>query len=205
MTLNRFRSISNRAIAPFVSIADRLGLSPNAVTIGSMGIAVAAGLALAIAGDDSLWYLVGGTLVLGNGFLDVLDGALARRTDSATPEGDFLDHVVDRYADVVILGGLVTGVGRYDLGIVAIAGVLLNAYLGTQAQAVGLGRMYVGLVTRIEVLLLVGGVSIAAAWIRADYLGLTIVGWLLVFFAIASNLTALQRAVRSWQLLRGRR
>ncbi|MFO7926913.1 MAG: CDP-alcohol phosphatidyltransferase family protein [Halobacteriota archaeon] len=202
MTLNRFRSISNRVIAPFVSVADRLGLTPNAVTMASLVVAVLAGVALAAAGGNSLWYLVGGALVLCNGFLDVLDGALARQTNSATPEGDFLDHVVDRYADVVILGGLVAGVGRFDLGFVAIVGVLLNAYLGTQAQAIGLGRMYVGLVTRIEVLLLVGGVSIAATWIRAEYLGMTIVGWLLVFFAIASNLTALQRVVQSWQLLR---
>lgn len=202
MTLNRFRSISNRAIAPFVSIADRLGLTPNAVTVGSMLVAIAAGVALAVAGSDPAWYLAGGALVLFNGFLDMLDGALARQTNSATPEGDFLDHVVDRYADVVILGGLVAGVGRFDLGFVAIAGVLLNAYLGTQAQAVGLGRMYVGLVTRIEVLLLVGGVSIAATWFRTEYLGLTIVGWLLVFFAIASNLTALQRGVRAWRRLR---
>jgi archaetidylinositol phosphate synthase len=98
--------------------------------------------------------------------------------------------------------GLVAGVGRYDIGFVAIVGILLNAYVGTQAQAVGLNRMYEGLITRVEVLLLTGGVSIAATWIRAEYLGLTIVGWLLVFFMIASNGTALQRAVLSWRQLR---
>ena len=204
MTLDRFRTISNRAITPFVSVADRLGLSPNAVTVASMGVAVAAAVTLAIAGGDPSWYLLGGALVLFNGFLDMLDGALARQTDSATPEGDFLDHLVDRYADVVILGGLVAGVERFDIGFVAIVGILLNAYVGTQAQAVGLGRMYEGLITRVEVLLLVGGVSIAAVWIRAEYFGLTIVGWLLVFFMIASNGTALQRAVLSWRQLRDR-
>lgn len=201
MTLDRFRTISNRAIAPFVSIVDRLGVSPNEVTVASMGVAVAAAVALAIAGNDPSWYLLGGGLVLFNGFLDMLDGALARQTDSATLEGDFLDHLIDRYADVVILGGLVAGVGRYDIGFVAIVGILLNAYVGTQAQAVGLNRMYEGLITRVEVLLLTGGVSIAATWIRAEYLGLTIVGWLLVFFMIASNGTALQRAVLSWRQL----
>lgn len=204
MTLNSLRSVSNRAIAPFVSIADRLGLSPNAVTVASMGVAVAAGVALALAGRDPTWYLLGGALVLFNGFLDALDGALARQTDHETLGGDFLDHVVDRYADVVILGGLVAGVGRYDLGFVAIVGVLLNAYIGTQAQAIGLGRMYVGLITRIEVILLVGGVSLAATWVRAEFFGLTIVGLLLAFFAVASNFTALQRVVRSWRLLRDR-
>jgi archaetidylinositol phosphate synthase len=68
MTLDRFRTISNRAIAPFVSIADRLGLSPNEVTVASMGVAVAA-IALVIAGNDPSWYLLGGGLVLFNGFL----------------------------------------------------------------------------------------------------------------------------------------
>ncbi|WP_138006814.1 CDP-alcohol phosphatidyltransferase family protein [Halalkalirubrum salinum] len=201
MALNRFRSLSNRAISPFVAAADRLGLTPNAVTAASMVVAVLAAVILWTARNDPSWYLLGGAFVLLNGFLDVLDGALARQTNSETAAGDYLDHVIDRYADVVILIGLIASVDQYAIGIIAIAGVLLNAYLGTQAQAVGLGRMYGGLITRIEVLLLIGGVSIAATWVTATYGGLTIVGWLLVFFAIASNGTALQRARRSWMLL----
>jgi len=111
MALNRFRSFSNRAISPFVAAADRLDLSPNAVTAASVVVAVLAAVILRTARNDASWYLLGGAFVLLNGFSDVLDGALARQTNSETAAGDYLDHVIDRYADVVILIGLIGSVG----------------------------------------------------------------------------------------------
>ena len=199
MTLDQLRHVSNRAIAPFVAIAVRLGLSANAISILAFVLAAFAGVALYVAGSDPRWYVVGGLLVLLNGFLDVLDGAVARETGSASDAGDFLDHVLDRYADVVILGGLALGVAQYVLGLLAVTGVLLTAYLGTQAQAVGAGRIYGGLLGRADILVLVGIVSLTAPWLAASVYGLDSVGWLLVFFAIVSHITALQRVVWTWQ------
>ncbi len=199
MTLDQLRHVSNRAIAPFVAIAVRLGLSANAISIIAFGLAAIAGVALYVAGGDPQWYVVGGLLVLLNGFLDVLDGAVARETGEASDAGDFLDHVLDRYADVLILGGLALGVAQYVLGLLAVTGVLLTAYLGTQAQAVGAGRIYGGLLGRADILVLVGVVSLTAPWVSLQAYGLDSVGWLLVFFAIVSHITALQRVVWTWQ------
>ncbi len=201
MTLDQFRHLSNRALTPFVSIASRLGLSANAISILAFGLAVVAGAVLYIAGSDPRWYFVGGLLVLLNGFLDILDGAVARETETASKAGDFLDHVLDRYADVVILGGLALGVERYGLGLLAVTGVLLTAYLGTQAQAVGAGRIYGGLLGRADILVLVGVVSFAATWVETTVYSFTIVGLLLIFFAVVSHITALQRCVWTWQKL----
>ncbi len=202
MTLDQFRNVSNRLIDPFVSVANRLGLSANAITLIAFALAVAAGVVLYVAGSSPEWYLLGGVLVLLSGFLDVLDGAVARATETASKAGDFLDHALDRYADVVILAGFAVGVEQFELGLLAITGVLLTAYLGTQAQAVGLGRIYGGLLGRADILVLVGLTSVLATWIRTELFGLTIVGWLLVFFAVISHVTALQRFVRAWLALR---
>lgn len=202
MTLDRLRPVAERLIAPFVSVSVRLGLTANAISLVAFVLALAAGAALYVAGSAPEWYLVAGLLVLLNGLLDVVDGAVARETEAASEAGDLLDHVLDRYADVVILGGLAVGVGRYGLGLLAITGVLLTAYMGTQAQAVGLGRIYGGLLGRADILVLVAVTSVLATWVRFDVLGLTIVEWLVAFLAVVSHATALQRFLRAWNGLR---
>ena len=41
-----------------------------------------------------------------NALLDALDGKVAKATGWASVRGDFLDRVLDRCADVFILGGI---------------------------------------------------------------------------------------------------
>ncbi len=47
-----------------------------------------------------------------NGWLDLVDGALARELNVASSGGDLLDHVLDRYADIGVIVGLAAGVSR---------------------------------------------------------------------------------------------
>jgi archaetidylinositol phosphate synthase len=128
-----------------------------------------------------------------NGWMDLLDGALARRQGSDSMTGDLLDHVIDRYADIVVIAGLATGAEAYALGFLAVTGVLMTSYLGTQAQAVGLDRVYGGLVGRADRLAIIGVVTAASAVVREPLVGLSLVGWLLVFLAVVGHLTAMQR------------
>ena len=190
MTLDRFRPAADRALTPFVRLSIGLGLTPHAVSVVAFVLAVAAAATYAVGG---IWYLLGAFLVFANGWLDLLDGRLARELDVASPAGDLLDHVLDRYADVVIVAGLAAGVGRYGLGFAAVTGVLLTSYLGTQAQAVGLERVYGGLLGRADRLALVGVVTAAVVVVPGEIAGLTLVGWLLVVFAVVGHLTAVQR------------
>ena len=193
MTLDTLRPVAERLLDPFVAGAKRLGLTPDAVSVLALLTAIGAGVAFAFAAELRLLYLLGAVLVLWNGIFDLLDGALARELDSQSDAGDLLDHVLDRYADILIISGLAAGVGQYALGLAAITGVLMTSYLGTQAQAVGLDRVYGGLLGRADRLALIGVVATVAAVIDATALGLTAVGWLLVIFAVVGHLTALQR------------
>ena len=196
MTLDRLRPLADRLLVPFVSAADRLGLTPNGVSVLALVVAGAAGAAFYLA--TPVWYAAGAVLVFVNGWLDVLDGALARKQNTASKGGDLLDHVIDRYADIVVIAGLAAGVGQYALGFAAVTGVLMTSYLGTQIQAVGLGREYGGLVGRADRLALVGVAGVVAAAVPARLGGLTVVGWLLAFFAVVGHLTALQRFWGAW-------
>ncbi len=201
MTLDRFRHVAERALDPFVDAARTVGLSPDGVSVIAFLLAVAAGGVYAVAAGRPLLYLVGAILVFLNGWLDLVDGALARELNVASSAGDLLDHVLDRYADLIIIVGLAAGVGQWALGIVAVTGVLMTSYLGTQAQAVGLDRVYGGALGRADRLALVGIVTGVAAFVRPVGLGLNPVGWLLVVFAVVGHITAFQRFYHAMQTL----
>ncbi len=150
-------------------------------------------------------------LVLVSGFFDALDGRVARITGKASRSGDFVDHVLDRYADVLMIGAVaVSPWCNPYLGIVALTGVLLTSYMGTQAQAVGAGRLYSGLLGRADrvvllllvpivqwILLLLGG-----GWIDLGFASLSIFELMMLWFAVVGNLTAVQRAVTVWRRIR---
>ncbi|MFB6169339.1 MAG: CDP-alcohol phosphatidyltransferase family protein [Haloferacaceae archaeon] len=197
MTLDRLRPVAERALDPFVAAARRAGLTPDGVSVVAFGCAVAAGGVFAL--GASPLYLLAAALVFANGWLDLVDGALARATGAASTGGDLLDHVLDRYADVALLVGMAAGLDRYGLGLLAVTGVLLTSYLGTQIQAVGLGREYGGLLGRADRLALVGVTAAATALYPRPVGPLTLLGWALVVLGVVGHVTALQRFVGAWR------
>jgi len=187
-----------------------IGISPNLLSLLSFGCAIPAGLFFLFAGNSSHSFnflLLAGVFVCLNAFLDALDGVLARETGNASKKGDFLDHVIDRYSDVFVIGGIILGGyvnPRWEIGLVAIIGVLLSSYMGTQAQAVGLSRVYGGLIGRADRLLII----IVATFLSLIYpypipasglLTFSFLGWTIFFFALLCNATALQRFFYAWR------
>ena len=101
---------------------------------------------------------------------------------------------------MAIIAGFTAGVEAYALGFAAVTGVLLTSYLGTQIQAVGIGREYGGLLGRADRLALAGIVGVAAAVYSAPVVaGLNVVGLLLALFAVVGHLTAVQRFLGAWR------
>ncbi len=200
MTLDQLRPVANRALSPFVSASKQVGLTPDAISVVAFLLAGGAGWAFYLGESAPMWYLVGAVLVFLNGWLDLLDGALARELGTDSKAGDLLDHVLDRYADIVLIVGLAAGLGKYALGLAAVTGVLMTSYLGTQAQAVGLDRVYGGLLGRADRLALIGVVSGVAAFVTSVG-GYSLVTLLLGLFAVVGHFTALQRFYYSWRAL----
>jgi len=66
------------------------------------------GLILGILAGISFYFYIplGGVFLLMSGFMDTLDGALARETNSGTKFGAFLDSILDRFCEFFALAGL---------------------------------------------------------------------------------------------------
>jgi archaetidylinositol phosphate synthase len=145
--------------------------------------------------------VVSGTILVAlNAAFDALDGALAREMGIAGAHGDFLDHVIDRYADIFIITGIFAGgAAPWQIGVFALTGVLMSSYLGTQAQAVGVGRFYGGILGRADRLLLIIIAGALTVLIPVEIGGLNYLGWLLVIFGILGHYTAIQRFIHVWR------
>ncbi|MCX6662955.1 MAG: CDP-alcohol phosphatidyltransferase family protein [Euryarchaeota archaeon] len=136
--------------------------------------------------------------VLLNGLFDAIDGKVAKLTNKASARGDFLDHALDRYADVFMVGALALSPWcRPPIGLLAIIGMLLTSYMGTQAQAIGYKRDYSGLLGRADRLALLIVFPIIQHIALRSSLQLpwntTIIEWVLIYFAVVGNITAIQR------------
>ena len=171
----------------------RIGLSPNQLTL--LGLLLQAGVAIVIASGH---LALAGWLLIGSAVFDAFDGTLARLTGQSSRFGAFLDATVDRYAEVLTLGGLlwyfvVGGENQSEILLIyaALAGSLLVSYTRAKAESLNIPCLE-GILTRAErVALLVIGLLLAgwhpvAGWPPA----LTWVLWLL---AVLSNVTAVQR------------
>lgn len=178
-------------LEPVVRALAWLRLSPNAVSL--LGFALSLGASLLLALGYLAW---GGALVLLGGFADMLDGALARLTQRATPFGALLDSTLDRLSEAAVLLGLLLfylGRGAFQevvlVYLVLVSSVMVS-YIRARAEALG-WECSVGLLARPErvVLLSVGlilGLAQPALWL----------------LAILSSVTVGQRLFYLWQKAR---
>jgi len=189
MTLDAFRNKISPIIDPLAIRLYKFGFRPNQLSGGSLISAVIAGfsfylnfLPLAVIATAS------------NALFDGLDGPLARISDSASRRGDLVDHVIDRYSDIFIIGGIFFGgFVSWQIGIIALVGILMTSYLGTQAQALGIGRNYGGMLGRADRLVIIFIVGVLNIIYPAKIVWFPLLGWMMVVFAVISNFTALQR------------
>jgi archaetidylinositol phosphate synthase len=139
---------------------------------------------------DSILLILAPLLMLASGLLDALDGALARQYGEATKFGGFFDSLLDRYADSIILCGIILGeLTEVSWGLAALIGSLLVSYARSRAEAAGLTMEAVGLFERAERIVLLAVVSLIS------YVWLDALSWGVLLLAVLTNLTVIQRAV----------
>ena len=206
MVLEAHRGSVDRFLLP---VANRmLDVNPNSLTWIAFFFAVLAGFLFYLGGV--LFLFAAAFCVFLNALFDALDGRIAKLTGKASDRGDFLDHVLDRYADIFMLGGIsFSAYCGLRIGILAVLGVLLASYMGTQAQAVNVGRDYGGVLGRADRLVVL--FLAALAQMIADPGGMLFIGlggygfrileWSMILFAVFGNLTAIQRGLSTWKKL----
>ncbi|OFW52602.1 MAG: hypothetical protein A2146_05575 [Actinobacteria bacterium RBG_16_67_10] len=188
----RARKRVSRFVDPFARAVAKIGLRPTAITLGGFVISLV-GSVLIGAG-----YLTVGAGVLGFGaLLDILDGVLARLTDTETRRGALLDSFTDRLGEVAAWTGLAFYLGRraeatlVTLSLIAVCGSLLIPYLRAKAEAEGLEGKG-GIMGRAERLLVFGfGVGL-------DGIGLPTLEATVWALAILTWVTVAQRFYRTW-------
>jgi len=194
MTLDQLRPHLGFILGPLARASIRAGLTPNSFSVMAFLASVAAGVAFFL-GEVAAAVV----LVAVNALFDALDGTMAREMQLASPRGDFLDHVLDRYADIFIITGIFAGgAAPWYIGVFGLTGVLMSSYLGTQAQAVGVGRYYGGTLGRADRLLLIMVAGLLTLALPAGYAGISFLGWLLLVFGIFGHATAVQRFFYVW-------
>lgn len=109
-------------------------ITPNQISIASMGAALIAGLLFYMAGQTQgalrVTGLLGGALFCQIRLLcNLLDGMVAVEAGKASPDGPFWNEMPDRVSDILIMIGIGYGVGIPWLGWAAATFAVFTAYL----------------------------------------------------------------------------
>jgi CDP-diacylglycerol---glycerol-3-phosphate 3-phosphatidyltransferase len=177
----RTRAKVARALDPIGRILVHIGISADVLTV--LGLAVSGATAALIATGHLGWAVVG---VVAAGFVDLLDGSVARISGRSSPRGAFFDSVADRLSDGLMLGGLAwyfIGTTRPYLSVLAFAVVvasLVVSYERARAESLGYNARG-GLMERAERMALLGvglafsSLLVPVLWVMLALTGFTIV------------------------------
>lgn len=182
--LSHYKASVTRLGDPVARALLRAHVRPNHLTLVGLGISIVAAGALA---QGRL--RVGAVLLALAGLFDFFDGSLARLANSVSAFGAFLDSVVDRYSDLVVLLGVVLYYHRAAdttgvfLTMVALVGTIMTSYTKARAQSIGVA-CEIGLIERPErLIMLIAGATF------------NVLTPAMIALAVLTNLTAIQRIV----------
>lgn len=185
----RFRANAERALRPVGQQLKRTGLTADHLTVLGVLMAIAAAVAI---GSGRL--RLGLLLLLLTALPDVLDGAVAKASGTASSRGAFFDSTADRVTDALLLGGIAWHFAETEsahltlLPFAVLAASMLISYERAKAEALGYSAKG-GLMERAERLIALG------AGLLFDSLLIPIL-WITLVLTV---LTALQRFVKVWK------
>jgi phosphatidylglycerophosphate synthase len=171
----------------------RTRVSPNALTAAGVLLCAAAAVVVYFEYRNELAaYWTGAGLFIVGSILDILDGALARRSNRATPFGAFVDSTTDRMSEVFVLGAIALILARENnevglaFTVAAIAGSFLVSYTRARAEVLGL-KGDVGIGSRAERVVVISAGLILAPWGALQ--------WAIYLLTATAWITVLQRVL----------
>ncbi len=200
MVADDYRDFGTKILMPLANI---IPLGPMGISLLSLITALTAGYSFYVGDLDSnkSYLLLGSLMVFLTAVFDALDGIVARERNLSSKRGDLVDHTLDRVADIIIVGGIALGpLVDITIGFGAIIGILMLSYMGTQAQAVGAGREYAGLLGRADRLVVLAIVPVVQ-YLDEGYQDLNYMTLMCYTFAIVCTLSAVYRFQRIWNEL----
>ncbi len=186
--LQSLRPLLTKILNP---IASRFNVNPNIITVISPFIAL-----IAAYGFANHLLILGTVAILASGFLDVLDGAVARHHNRSSRFGAFLDSTMDRFADAIIYIGIVFG-GYCDwfIGVLAIHSAICVSYVRARAESQGVD-CNIGIAERaVRMIILMIGALIGY------FCGDIYFTYIIYILVILSYFTVGQRVLHVWRKL----
>jgi CDP-diacylglycerol--glycerol-3-phosphate 3-phosphatidyltransferase len=192
---------TRRLASRYVTRLARTRVSPNALTAAGMLLCTAAAFVIPFENrNEFLYYWLAAGLFIVGSILDVLDGALARQSNKATPFGAFLDSLSDRVSEGFVLAAIALVFARAgdDIAVVfcvaAVAGSFLVSYARAKAELIGL-KGDIGIGSRAE------RVAVISSGLILAPLGVPL-QWFIYLLAATAWLTVLQRILSVRKQLR---
>lgn len=142
---------------------ERTAVSPDALTLAAIPIGALAGAAILVSPDVPRALLVVPAAVAARLLLNLLDGALARRTNRTHPRGEFFNELGDRCADVLMLAPVAFVPGAIAPAVwLGIVFAILASFASVATRAAGGERSYRGILSKPGRLALLSAFAIAA-------------------------------------------
>jgi len=184
---------------PLEKLCLRLRITPNQLTLGSLGCSVVGAAAFATGR-----FTLGGWLVIACAILDALDGMVARTRGTASDAGELLDAAVDRYAEIATFAGIAAYYRSYPLGfwlaLTSLAGALLVSYARAKGEISGIdARM--GSMNRGERAVYIGAAGVLSPYLaqfyepRVAHPAFYLMLATLLLVAVMANVTAIRRFI----------
>jgi len=186
--IRRYYVLLETGLRPLV----KTGASPDAFTFLALVVSTISGAFFACGKIAA-----GGVTILIAGFLDTLDGTVARLTGRSDRPGALLDSTLDRYAEFFIFFGLLFHFRKGWMAavvLVALMGSVMVSYVKARAQSLGPART-VGLMQRPERIILLATGSLLNGPVEYLFPGYpdAALSVSLIILAILSNWTAIHR------------
>ena len=179
-------------------------INPNALTLLGLGVNTVAAFLFgyATAQNQQRLFFYAGLVIIGSGFFDLVDGAVARASNQVTRFGGFFDSVVDRYSDASLFFGLLVFYARGNrffyvvLTAIVMMGAVMVSYARARAESL-IGSCRVGFLERPErlVLLIIGALFNRMApvlWVIAVFGNITVIHRILYTYRQTQILDAAQ-------------
>ncbi len=164
MVLNKIREKIEPKLGSIGLTLNHAGISPNFLTVLGFAFSVSAGLLFVFKPNQT--YLAGIALIFA-GFMDVLDGSVARAGKKVGRRGSFADSTMDRISEIAIYAGIVGGGEALPLLVVLTLGFsMVVSYLRAKGESLNVKVAGVGIGERAERLLVLIAFSIIGfVWI----------------------------------------
>lgn len=149
MNLYASKSAINARLLPLVDRLLAAGISPDAITLAAIPVALLGSAALLASPAQPVALLAVPVLVVGRLVFNLLDGNLARRSGRIHPRGELFNEVGDRLADIAFLAPVAFLPGASSsIVLLGVTAALLASYVGIATRAAGGPRLYRGVLSK---------------------------------------------------------